>query len=328
VGIPTEVYTGNGTNYVVGGNGGNLMVAGNGNNTFLGGNGDDVMVAGLTGNDVFDPDYSQTGGNDTYIVPGLGSWDEAVYEWRIVHRADGSTVQVREDNKGCDQLLYNGTVNASGQFVNYTTDHMGDDGFWSDLGSILERVGPTVLLGALTGGLAAWAFDIGTPGWGVITGAAGSALYAYENGGIGIWVGVPLGGGTGQAAGTLPSDLIELTMTGSISYPNTWYAGQGGTGSTPGWANPFPDPNQLLLAFVGASAAGGAAVATVWIAGPALYASGYSLAIRGGMFYLSDQGKTIVGYITGWFGSDGSAPTTMWGWVQWTLPYLTSSGGK
>src|SRR5262249_59434938 len=95
---------------VVGVNGGNLMVAGSGNNTFLGGDGDDVMVAGPTGNAVFDPDYNRTKGNDTYMVLGSDAWVEARYEWRVVHRSDGSTVQVREDNRGKDELRDNATA--------------------------------------------------------------------------------------------------------------------------------------------------------------------------------------------------------------------------
>jgi hypothetical protein len=90
----------------VGGSGDDFIVGGSaGNNTLIGGNGNDVLVASLAGNDSLDPDYAQTGGDDTYVVPGNG-WLEKAYEFRIVHRDNGSVVRVREDNKGQDQLFY------------------------------------------------------------------------------------------------------------------------------------------------------------------------------------------------------------------------------
>ncbi len=199
--IPTEVYTGSGTNYVVGGSGGNFMVAGRGTNTFLGGDGNDVMVAGPTGNAMFDPDYNRTGGNDTYIVLGSGAWVENKYQWRVVHRADGSTVQVREDNKGCDQLQYNATF-SNGQFTGFTTDHLDDNGFWSFVGQILPTVAETAA--AFVGSvLTAGAL---TPLAGAAVGALESAIFqginaaAYGTSFSWLSVGLAaLGGGVGSA---------------------------------------------------------------------------------------------------------------------------------
>jgi hypothetical protein len=218
--IPAEVYTGDGNNSVTGGQAGNLLVAGNGNNTFVGGKGDDVMIAGQAGNDVFDPVYDRTGGNDTYIVPGLGAANTARYEWRDVRRAEGSVVSVREDNKGCDQLLYNGTF-AGGQLNGFTTDHMDDDGFWASVGQVLPSILETaagLVASALTAGslspLAAAA--LGGVESAVFQGI-NSAAFGDQFSWLAVGVGA-LGGGVGtalrEAIGMSASDL--LAANGSL----------------------------------------------------------------------------------------------------------------
>jgi hypothetical protein len=265
--VPAEVYTGNGTNYVVGGQGGNLLVAGGGNNTLIGGNGDDVMIAGTTGNDVFDPLYDRTGGNDIYIVPGVGSVDRARYQWRDVFRANGSAVSVREDNKGNDKLEYGGTITASGQLVGFQTDHLDDNGFWSAVGSFIENnLGPVVE----TVGLAV--LTLATDG------ATGPLLAAVEAGGT-----------------NLVGQLVDVAAEGKSFNFGSFLGGI--VGSVSGGL--FNDFGQATSPFTvgGLESAGGAVQGlTTGLAG-SLVSNGVNAALNGGVFNWSAVADGAAGAV-------------------------------
>jgi hypothetical protein len=152
-----------GNEILVGGNKDDVIYGGPGNNILDGGYGNDHLYAGVGGNNILDPYYSNSDdpygaggaeGNDEYTVPGTGyeeAWSgifgsgwKSTNGFRIIHRSDGTTVQVREDNPGKDQLEFNGYV-----------DHLDDDGFWSDVGSFIENNIGTIISvvgAAFTGG--------------------------------------------------------------------------------------------------------------------------------------------------------------------------------
>jgi hypothetical protein len=141
-----------GNNFFIGGSRDDVIYGGAGTNQLVGGYGNDHLFAGVGGNNDLDPYYANnTGdsgsdpygaggseGNDWYTVPGSG-WIQNTYEYRIVHRNDGTWVRVREDNPGKDQLEFNGGI-----------DHLDDDGFWSDVGEVIEKALPAIVGGAIT----------------------------------------------------------------------------------------------------------------------------------------------------------------------------------
>jgi len=164
VSISGVIIGGGGNDFLVGGGADDYIEAGAGSSTLIGSDGNDILVAGLTGNDRLDPSYDCNKGDDTYVVPGSG-WVQAVHEYRLVHRSNGSVVQVREDNRGEDKLFFNITVDAYNSRFNNPryyeqgqSDRLDDDGFWADVGKFAEKALPAVA-GAIasfaTGGILA-----------------------------------------------------------------------------------------------------------------------------------------------------------------------------
>src|SRR5439155_2916871 len=137
-GLPCPVYIdGNaikgirGSETLVGGNAGDAIHGGPGDKVLIGGWGNDRLYAGSGGyndldpyHDVGDDPYHAGGGegNDWYTVAGSG-WIQSISDFRIVHRSGDSTVRVREDNPGKDQLEFNGGF-----------DHLDDDGVFDVVG--------------------------------------------------------------------------------------------------------------------------------------------------------------------------------------------------
>jgi hypothetical protein len=139
--VPSSLFGVGGNDTLYGGRGDDYLDGGDGDDDLHGYDGNDVLNAGWSGADWLDSDKGLSSGDDTYVVPGAGAWDEHQNDYRQLHRPSGQIVHVRSDNQGTNQLFFGVDGGAAQVIESGQRDDLEDGGILSWLGGAADWVG-------------------------------------------------------------------------------------------------------------------------------------------------------------------------------------------